>query len=180
MGRRHGLLCHMCISRLRLKRRVLAVVLNNLKGYESHLNGEQAIGEMPGRHLKVIPTNHKKYIYIYISARQHWSSKTKKATARYFEMACVDSFQHLSSYLTTLAMLLDLLPITKQCSSACELDFLASLMLYFLTKVSFLSHILIPPFIEALMDKLFGAECSPEEYVCTCSRGTVWTISLEF
>ena len=110
-GKYRGPLCHRCNSRLRLKRRVLPVVFHNFKGYDGHLICKQAIGEMSGWTLKVIPTTHEKYMSLRASVEV---GKTRKGRKRYFTIVFLDSYQFLSSSLATLVDILDRLPLTEQ------------------------------------------------------------------
>ena len=110
-GKYRGPLCHVCNSRLRLKRRILPVVFHNFKGYDGHLICKQAIGEMPGWHLRVIPTTHEKYMSLKARIEVGRTATGKK---RYFEIIFLDSFQFLSSSLDALVATLDSLPITER------------------------------------------------------------------
>ena len=49
-----------------MQRRILPVVFHNFKGYDSHLICKQAIGEMSGWLLSVIPTTHEKYMSLQV------------------------------------------------------------------------------------------------------------------
>ena len=167
-GNYRGPLCHVCNSRLRLKRRVLPVVFHNFKGYDGHLICKQAIGEMPGWHLSVIPTTHEKYMSLRVRVEV---GKTRKGKARFFQIVFLDSFQFLSSSLGALAATLDSLPITEQRMRA-RFPGISDVVIrrkgvfpysYF-DSPSRLQDSCLPP-IEKFKDDLSGAECSTDEYV---------------
>ena len=166
-GKYRGPLCLVCNSRLRLKRRVLPVVFHNFKGYDGHLICKQAIGEMPGWHLKVIPTTHEKYMSLRANVEV---GKTKQGRTRYFQIIFLDSFQFLSSSLATLVGNLDHLPFTEQRMRA-RFPGISDAVIrrkgvfpysYFNSPAR-LQESCLPP-IEQFKDDLTGAECTPEEY----------------
>ena len=167
-GKYRGPLCHVCNSRLRLKRRVLPVVFHNFKGYDAHLICKQAIGEMPGWNLSVIPLTHEKYMSVRASVVV---GKTKKGKTRYFQIIFLDSFQFLSSSLAALVATLDSLPITEQRMRA-RFPGISDAVIrrkgvfpyaYFDSPTR-LQESCLPP-IEKFKDDLSGAECSTDEYV---------------
>ena len=88
-GKYRGPLCHKCNSRLRFKRRILPVVFHNFKGYDSHLICKQAIGEMPGWHLSVIPVTHEKYMSLRASVEV---GKSMNGRARMFQITVVAAY----------------------------------------------------------------------------------------
>lgn len=166
-GKYRGPLCHVCNSRLRLKRRVLPVIFHNFKGYDGHLICKQAIGEMPGWHLSVIPVTHEKYMSLRVSVEV---GKTQTGKTRFFQIIFLDSFQFLSSSLGALVATLDSLPITEQRMQA-RFPGISDAVIrrkgvfpysYF-DSPSRLQDSCLPP-IEKFKDDLTGAECSPNEY----------------
>ena len=166
-GKYRGPLCHVCNCRLRLKRRILPVVFHNFKGYDGHLICKQAIGEMPGWNLAVIPTTHEKYMSVRVNVPV---GKTYTGRTRYFQIIFLDSFQFLSSSLAALAATLDSLPITEQRMRARFPD-ISDVVLrrkgvfpyaYFDSPAR-LQDSSLPP-IEKFKDDLSGAECSTADY----------------
>jgi len=162
-----GPLCHVCNSRLRLKRRVLPVVFHNFKGYDGHLICKQAIGAMKHWKLNVIPTTHEKYMSVSASVEVGKSSKGK---AIYFNILFLDSFQFLSSSLAALVDTLDQLPLTESRLRA-QYPGISDAVIrrkgvfpysYF-DSLSRLEETSLPS-IEAFKDDLTGAECSTEDY----------------
>ena len=160
-------LCNLCNSRLRLKRNVLPVVFHNFKGYDGHLICKQAIGEMPGWRLSVIPTTHEKYMSLRASIEV---GKTKKGRKRYFQILFLDSFQFLSSSLAALVDTLDHLPLTEQRMKA-RFPNISNAVIrrkgvfpysYFDSPAR-LQESCLPP-IAAFKDDLSGAECKSEDY----------------
>ena len=166
-GKYRGPLCHKCNSRLRLKRRILPVVFHNFKGYDGHLICKQAIGEMPGWILKVIPTTHEKYMSLRASVPV---GKTMKGKTRYFDLIFLDSFQFLSSSLAALVATLDSLPITEQRMRA-RFPGISDAVIrrkgvfpysYFNSPSRLQDSSL--PSIDKFKDDLSGIECSTEDY----------------
>ena len=170
-GQFRGALCHVCNSRLRLQRRVLPVVFHNLKGYDGHLICKQAIGEMPGWLLSVIPTTHEKYmsLQVRVPVGQYTNQKGKVCT-RYFQIRFIDSYQFLSSSLDALVATLDSLPLTEQRMRA-RFPGISDAIIrrkgvfpysYFNSPAR-LEESCLPP-IAAFRNDLSGAECTPEQY----------------
>ena len=166
-GAYRGPLCHICNSRLRFKRRILPVVFHNFKGYDGHLICKQAIGEMPGWHLSVIPVTHEKYMSLRVNVEV---GKTKLGRTRHFQIVFLDSFQFLSSSLDALVATLDSLPITEQRMRA-RFPGISDAVIrrkgvfpysYF-DSPSRLQDSCLPP-IAAFKNDLSGVECSTEEY----------------
>ena len=166
-GKYRGPLCHICNGRLRLKRRILPVVFHNFKGYDGHLICKQAIGEMPGWNLSVVPTTHEKYMSLRASVPV---GKTKTGKTRYFQIVFLDSYQFLSSSLGALTATLDSLPITERHMQA-RFPNISDVVIrrkgvfpysYF-DSPSRLQESCLPP-IEKFKDDLSGAECSPDDY----------------
>ncbi|MEL7521335.1 MAG: DNA polymerase, partial [Cyanobacteria bacterium J06553_1] len=166
-GKFRSPLCHVCNSRLMLKRRVLPVVFHNFKGYDGHLICKQAIGEMPGWHVDVIPTTHEKYMSVIAKVEV---GRTKKGKLRYFSIVFLDSFQFLSSSLASLASNLDHLPFTdKRMRSRypnVSDDVLHRKGVFpysYFDSPSRLQETSLPS-IDKFKDDLSGSECTPEEY----------------
>ena len=166
-GKYRGLLCNLCNTRLRLKRNILPVVFHNFKGYDGHLICKQAIGEMPGWRLSVIPTTHEKYMTLRASVEV---GKTKRGRKRYFHILFLDSFQFLSSSLAALVDTLDHLPLTEQRMKA-RFPNIGDVVIrrkgifpysYFDSPAR-LQETCLPP-IAAFKDDLSGAECEPNDY----------------
>lgn len=166
-GRYRGPLCHICNSRLRLKRRILPVVFHNFKGYDGHLICKQAIGEMPGWHLSVIPTTHEKYMSVRVNVEVGRNYNGRK---RFFQIIFLDSFQFLSSSLANLSANLDSLPFTEFRMRSRFPD-ISDVVIrrkgvfpysYF-NSPSRLQESCLPP-IKAFYDELSGEECSSEDY----------------
>ena len=142
-------------------------MLHNFKGYDGHFICKQAIGEMPGWNLKVIPTTHEKYMSVRASNE---ASKTKKGNVRYFQIAFLDSSQHLSSLLATLGDTLEHLPFTEHRMQA-RFSGISDTVLRrkgvfpysYINSPSRLLESCLPP-IEAFTDNLSWTECSQEEY----------------
>ena len=167
-GKYRGPLCHKCNSRLRLKRRVLPVVFHNFKGYDGHLICKQAIGEMPGWHLSVIPTTHEKYMSLRARVEV---GKNKKGKPRFFQIIFLDSFQFLSSSLAALVATLDSLPITERRMQARYPGISDAVIrrkgvfpYSYFNAPSRLQESSLPS-IERFKDDLSGAECSNSDYV---------------
>ena len=166
-GKYRGPLCNVCNSRLRLKRRTLPVIFHNFKGYDSHLICKQAIGEMPGWHLSVIPLTHEKYMSLRVSVEVGTTPTGKK---RYFQIVFLDSFQFLSSSLASLTSTMDSLPLTEQRMRARfpnvsdEVIRRKGVFPYsYFDSPTRLQETCLPP-IEVFKDDLTGRECSPEDY----------------
>ena len=166
-GKYRGPLCFLCNSRLRLKRRVLPVVFHNFKGYDSHLICKQAIGEMPGWHLSVIPLTHEKYLSLRARVEV---GKTQTGKARFFQIIFIDSYQFLSSSLATIVQSLDSLPFTEQHMRARYPNVSDTVIrrkgvfpYSYFNSPSRLQDSSLPP-IEEFKDDLSGAECSAEDY----------------
>ena len=166
-GRFRGALCHVCNSRLRLKRRFLPVVFHNFKGYDGHLICKQAIGEMKGWSLRVIPVTHEKYMSLVARVEV---GKTRKGKAYYFDIVFLDSLQFLSSSLASLVANLDHLPITEHRLRARYPAISDSVIrrkgVYpysYFDSLSRLDETCLPP-IAAFKDDLSNRECSPEDY----------------
>ena len=166
-GQYRGPLCFTCNCRLRLKRRILPVFFHNFKGYDGHLICKQAVGEMPGWNLSVIPTTHEKYMALTASIAV---GKTATGKTQYFKILFLDSFQFLSSSLDSLAATLDSLPITEQHMRA-RFPGISDAVIrrkgvfpysYF-DSPSRLQESCLPP-IEKFKNDLTGDECKPEEY----------------
>ena len=166
-GKYRGPLCHRCNSRLRLKRRVLPVVFHNFKGYDGHLICKQAIGEMPGWHLSIIPTTHEKYMSLRARVEV---SKNKNGKPRFFQIVFLDSFQFLSSSLAALVANLDSLPFTEKRMHA-RFPGISDAVIrrkgvfpysYF-NSPTVLQETSLPS-IASFKDDLSGAECSADEY----------------
>ena len=170
-GKFRGALCHTCNSRLRLERRVLPVVFHNFKGYDGHLICKQAIGEMPGWHLSVIPTTHEKYMSLIVRVPVgQYTDKNGKLRTRFFTIRFIDSYQFLSSSLDALAATLDSLPVTEQRMRA-RFPGISDAVIrrkgvfpyQYFNSPSRLEETCLPP-IEAFTNDLSGAECKPEDY----------------
>jgi len=166
-GNYRGPLCHLCNSRLRLKRRVLPVVFHNFKGYDGHLICKQAIGAMKHWKLNIIPTTHEKYMSV--SAKVE-VGKTKKGKAIYFTIIFLDSFQFLSSSLAALVDTLDQLPLTESRLRAIYPSISDAVIrrkgvfpYSYFDSLSRLEETSLPS-IDAFKDDLTGAECSTEDY----------------
>ena len=166
-GNYRGPLCHVCNSRLRLKRRILPVVFHNFKGYDGHLICKQAIGEMPGWHLSVIPVTHEKYMSVRARVEV---GKNKRGEKRYFSIIFLDSFQFLSSSLAALVGTLDHLPLTEQRMRARHPGISDAILrrkgvfpYSYFDSPSRLLETRLPP-IAKFKDDLSGAECSPDDY----------------
>ena len=166
-GRYRGPLCNKCNWRLRLKRRVLPVVFHNFKGYDGHLICKQAIGEMEGWQLSVIPTTKEKYMSLTARVPVGHDRKGKKI---FFNICFLDSFQFLSSSLATLVGTLDHLPITERQMKSLYPAVSDSVIrrkgvfpYSYFDSLSRLDETCLPP-IEVFKDDLTGAECSLEDY----------------
>lgn len=166
-GLYRGPLCAKCNWRLRLKRRVLPVFFHNFKGYDGHLICKQAIGEMEGWQLRVIPTTKEKYMSL--TARVP-VGKTRENRTIFFDIVFLDSFQFLSSSLATLAGTLDHLPITERRMKSLYPAISDSVIrrkgvfpYSYFDSLSRLDETCLPP-IEAFKDDITGAECDPEDY----------------
>ena len=166
-GKYRGPLCFLCNCRLRLKRRILPVVFHNFKGYDGHLICKQAVGEMPGWHLKVIPVTREKYMSMRVNVEV---GKTATGKVRYFQIIFLDSYQFLSSSLGALAATLDSLPLTEQRMRA-RFPGISDAVIrrkgvfpysYFDSPAR-LQDSCLPP-IEKFKDDLTGAECTSDEY----------------
>jgi hypothetical protein len=162
-----GPLCHKCNSRLKLKRRILPVVFHNFKGYDSHLICKQAIGEMPGWHLSVIPVTHEKYMSLRANVEV---GRTQNGKTRYFQIIFLDSFQFLSSSLASLTSSLESLPITEKRMRSrfpnISNDVIRRKGVFpysYFNSPSRLQESCLPP-IEKFKDDLSGAECTSLEY----------------
>ena len=166
-GKYRGPLCHVCNSRLRLKRRVLPVVFHNFKGYDGHLICKQAIGELKEWNLNVIPCTHEKYMCVSANVPV---GRTKAGKLRYFTILFLDSFQFLSSSLASLVDNLTDLPFTERRMRArfpnISNDVLRRKGVFpysYFDSPSRLQETSLPP-IESFKDDLSGAECTPDEY----------------
>ena len=170
-GKFRSALCHTCNSRLRLQRRMLPVVFHNFKGYDGHLICKQAIGEMPGWKLSVIPVTHEKYMSLQVRVPVgQYTDKKGKLRTRYFQIRFIDSYQFLSSSLDALSASLDSLPLTEQRMRA-RFPGISDAVIrrkgvfpysYF-NSPSRLEETCLPP-IEAFRNDLSGAECKAEDY----------------
>ena len=166
-GNYRGPLCLRCNFRSSLKRRVLPVVFHNFKGYDGHLICKQAIGEMPGWNLNVIPCTHEKYMSLSASVPV---GRTKTGKIRYFTILFLDSFQFLSSSLASLVGNLERLPFTEERMRSrfpnISTDVLRRKGVFpysYFNSPSRLQETSLPS-IDCFKDDLSGAECTPEEY----------------
>ena len=110
-GEYRGPLCHICNSKLRLKRRVLPVVFHNFKNYDAHMLLTSGLGQMQGWALSVIAQSTEKFMSLRARVPV---DKTEDNKTVYFDIVFIDSYQFLSSALSTLAGNLDQHPITER------------------------------------------------------------------
>ena len=166
-GTYRGALCHLCNTRLRLKRRILPVVFHNLKNYDGHILCKQAIGKMKDWSLSVIPQTSEKYMSISANIKV---GETQKHKPIYFRIVFMDSFQFLSSSLATLAGNLDHLPLTQRLKRAYPsvtdsvIRRKGVFPYSYFDSLSRLQESCLPP-IAAFKDDLTKSDCSQEDYL---------------
>ena len=109
-GEYRGPLCHLCNTRLRLKRNVLPVVFHNLKNYDVHLIIKNGVGKMKGWQLSVIAQTREKFMSLRAKVK---IGETKQGKPLYFDIVFIDSFQFMSSSLSTLVNNLQSHPLSE-------------------------------------------------------------------
>ena len=110
-GEYRGALCHTCNSRLALKRNILPVIFHNLKNYDAHLIIKHGIGKFKHWKLSVIAQSTEKFMTIRAKVPVG-ESKTGKTI--FFDIVFLDSFQFMSSSLSSLVKNLQSLPIAEK------------------------------------------------------------------
>ena len=104
-----GVLCHICNTRLRLKRNTLHVIFHNLKNYDCHLIIKNGIAKMKEWDLSVIAQTREKYMCLTAKIPV---GKTKKGKTIFYSLQFLDSYQFMNSSLSSLSQNLTSLPHT--------------------------------------------------------------------
>ena len=110
-GLYRGPLCHICNSRLTLKRLTLPVIFHNLKNYDAHMIIKHGIGKFKHWKLNCIAQTSEKFMTLTAKIPV---GKTKTGKTIFFTLSFIDSFQFMPSSLATLAENHTTLPITEK------------------------------------------------------------------
>ena len=165
-GKYRSPLCSKCNFRLRLKRRTLPVIFHNFKCYDAHIIIKHGIGSMKDWKLEVIPQTKEKYMSLRADIPV---DKTKEGKTVYFSILFLDSYQFLSSSLSSLVNNLDDLPLTRSIKDRFP-NVLDSTIrrkgvfpYSYLDSLERLKETALPP-RDAFRNDLSGEECSADDY----------------
>ena len=123
-GKFRSALCGRCNGSLRLKRRTLPVIFHNMKSYDAHILLKNGIDQMKKWIIDVIAQTKEKYMCINVKVPV---DKTKEKKTVFFTIKVMDSFQFLTSSLSTLANNLSSLPLTQRLKD--EYIYMSAMML---------------------------------------------------
>ena len=165
-GLYRGPLCHICNTRLTLKRNTLPVIFHNLKNYDAHMIIKHGIGKFKHWKLNCIAQTSEKFMSLNAKVPMGVS---KQGRTIFFTISFIDSFQFMSTSLATLAENQTSLPMTeklKQDIPTLSTDVLRRKGVFPYTYFS--SFLVLDetslPSREKFKNDLTGEACSEEDY----------------
>ena len=165
-GRYRRPLCSQCNRKLCLKRSTLPVVFHNLKNYDSHLLIKYGIDKLKHWDLSVIPQTSEKFMTIHAKVPV---GKTKTGKTIFYTITFLDSFQFMSSSLSSLASNLASLPTALKMQDAYPSVRPETISRKGVFPYSYFSSFNVLrdrelPARSAFTNDLTGEECSEEDY----------------